>query len=71
MQQGEGLFDDPADLAEPGTVVGAAAGDDGCDTLVANLSAVTVVVVAPVGVDGQGPAAGLAALAADGRYRVE
>jgi len=43
VQQGEGLFDDPAVLAEPGTVCGAATGDDRRDPHGLDLLAVVVV----------------------------
>lgn len=54
MQQGDGLFDHPPSGAEPGVVSGAASGDDRGDAPVAELPAVDVVVVTPVGVDPAG-----------------
>ncbi len=54
MQQGDGLFDDPPSGAEAGAVSGAASGDDRGDAPVAELAAVDVVVVTPVGVDPTG-----------------
>jgi len=37
VQPGEGALDDPADAAEPGAVLGLAAGDLGCDPALAYL----------------------------------
>ena len=71
MEPGEGAFDHPADGAEPGAVLGLAAGDHGFDATLADEAAVFVVVVAAVGDDLVGPAAGSAEGAAYGRYRVE
>ena len=71
VQQGQGLFDDPADLAESGAVFGATTGDDRFDTPVADLSAVAVVVLATVGVDLDGTSSWLAAFAADRGYGVQ
>jgi hypothetical protein len=49
MEPGEGAFDDPADAAEAGAVLGLAASDDGPDALLLDEAAVLVVVVAAVG----------------------
>jgi hypothetical protein len=66
VQPGEGAFDDPAGTTEPGTVLGLAAGDLGCDPELAQQPAVLVVVVAAVGGDAQRPAARTANLPAHG-----
>src|SRR5436190_23757829 len=50
MQQGKRLLDDPAVLAQPGAVFGAAPGDDRRDTHRPNLLAILVVVVGTVGI---------------------
>jgi hypothetical protein len=50
MQQGKRLLDDPAVLAQPGAVSGAAPGDDRRDTHRPNLLAILVVVVGTVGI---------------------
>lgn len=46
VQVSEGAFDDPADAAEAGAVLGLAVGDHGCDARLADEAAVFVVVVA-------------------------
>jgi hypothetical protein len=51
VQQGDGLFDDPAVHAQPGAMFRAALGYDGCDPGLPYLLAVLVVVIAAVGVD--------------------
>ena len=51
MQQGQRLLGDPAVLAQPGAVFGAAPGDDRRDTHRPNLLAIVVVVVGTVGCD--------------------
>ena len=48
VQVREGAFDDPADGAKPGAVVGLAASDHGCDAELADEAAVLVVVIAAV-----------------------
>lgn len=55
VQPGEGTFDDPADLAETGTMCGPAPGDHRCDPFPAEEVAVLVVVVASVGEQPAGP----------------
>lgn len=45
VQQRERLLDDPAVLAQPGAVLGAATGDDGRDAHCLDLPAVLIVVV--------------------------
>jgi hypothetical protein len=65
VQQGDGLFDDPSSGAEAGAVGDAASGDDRGDAPVAQLAAVDVVVVAPVGVDPLGSLPGSATDAPD------
>ncbi len=69
VQQREALFDDPTQLAQPGAVLGATAGDDRRDAEFADKTAVAVVVVAAVGVDLRRLAARSPAFAADRRYR--
>ena len=64
VQPGEGAFDDPAVASESGAVLGLATGDLGLDPAGAELAPVRVVVVAAVGGDPLGPAAGSADLAA-------
>ena len=71
VEPGEGAFDDPADAAESGAVLGLAAGDLGLDASSAELAPVLVVVVAAVGGDPLGPASWPADLAAHGRYPLE
>ena len=71
MQPGEGAFDDPADGAEPGSVLGLAAGDHRFDSALADEAAVLVVVVATVGDDLVGPPTGPSDGAPHGRHGVE
>jgi len=49
VEPGEGAFDDPAVAAEPGAVLGLAAGDDGFNAALPDEPPVLVVVVAAVG----------------------
>jgi hypothetical protein len=49
VEPGEGAFDDPAVVSEPGAVLCLAAGDDRLDAAVPDEAAVLVVVVAAVG----------------------
>jgi hypothetical protein len=70
VQPGEGAFDDPADGAEPGAVLGLAASDERCDAALADEATVLVVVVAAVGDELVWAAAGSADDAAHGRHRV-
>ena len=49
VEPGEGAFDDPAVAAEPGSVLGLAAGNHGFDAALPDEAAVFVVVVAAVG----------------------
>ena len=42
VEPGEGAFDDPAGAAEPGAMLGLAAGDLGSDPALAELAAVAV-----------------------------
>ena len=58
VQPGEGALDDPAVAAEPGAVLGLAAGDVGADAAAAELAPVLVVVVAAIGDDRLGATAG-------------
>jgi len=71
VQQGEGLFHDPAVRAQARAVFGAAAGDHGRDALVPDLPAVLVVVVPPAGIDPVRALAGAAAAAAYRRDRLD
>ena len=66
VEPGEGALDDPADATETGAVFGLATRDLGLDPSGAKLAPVLVVVVAAVGGDPLGPAAGSADLAAYG-----
>ena len=68
VEPGEGAFDDPAVAAEPGAVLGLAAGDLGLDAALAELAAVLVVVVAAVSAEPFRLAAWPPALAPDGRH---
>ncbi len=71
VEPGEGAFDDPAVTAEPGAVLGLAAGDHGFDPALPDEAAVLVVVVAAVGEQRLGASSWSADTAADGRYPVE
>jgi hypothetical protein len=71
VEPGEGSFDDPAVLAEPGAVFGLASRDHGFDAALPDEAAVLVVVVAAVGEQRLGSPAGPADATADGRYPVE
>lgn len=65
VQPSEGAFDDPADLAQTGTVRDAAAGDHRGDPAPAQQRAVLVVVVATVGEQPAWPVPGSASPSAD------
>ena len=71
VDPGEAALDDPAPAAEPGAVLGLASGDTAGDAALAQPAAVFLVVVAAVGDEQVGPAAGSAGAAADGRDAVE
>ena len=71
VQPGEGALDDPALAAEPGAVLGLAAGDDRLDATLPDEAAVLVVVVAAVGEQRPRPASRSADPSADGRDAVE
>ena len=71
MEPGEGALDDPALTAERGAVSGLTPGDLRCDPADSDEAAVLVVVVAAVGCDSVGPAAGTADLAAHRRDTLE
>ena len=71
MQPGEGALDDPADTAEPGAVLGPAAGDLRADPAPAELAPVLVMVVAAVGGEAIGPASRPTRLAAYRRHAIE
>lgn len=60
VEQGDGLFHDPAVDAEAGAVGCAAAGEDGGDGAGADLAAVFVVVIGAVGVEPFRPVLGSA-----------
>ena len=68
MQQGKRLLDDPAVLAQPGAVFGAAPGDDRRDTHRPNLLAILVVVVGTVGIHRVRPSSRAPAATAYWRY---
>jgi hypothetical protein len=71
VEPGEGALDDPAGAAEPGAVPALAASDIRFDPTPAQLAPVLVVVVAAVGADPLGPAAGPADLAAYRRHTLD
>jgi hypothetical protein len=71
VQPGEGSLDDPAHLAESGTVGDAASGDQGFDAPLPQQAAVLVEVVAPVRVQAPGLAAGPSSQAPDRWDRVQ
>jgi hypothetical protein len=71
VEPGEGAFDDPAGAAEPGAVLGLAAGDLGLDAALPELAPVLVVVVAAVGGEPVGSFARPADTAGDGRDGVD
>jgi hypothetical protein len=71
VEPGEGALDDPAVAAEPGAVLGLAAGDDWFDAALPDEAAVLVVVVAAVGDQRSRSAARPTDTAADGRDAVE
>jgi hypothetical protein len=71
VQPGEGALDDPADTAEPGAVLGLAAGDLGCNPSQLQLAPVFDGVVAAVGGQALGSATRPADLAADGGHGIE
>jgi hypothetical protein len=71
VEPGEGALDDPAVAAEPGAVLGLAAGDQRLDAALPDEAAVLVVVVAAVGDQRSRSASWPADAAADRRYPVE
>ena len=71
VKPGEGSLDDPAVAADPGAVLGLAAGDQGFDATLPDETAVLVVVVAAVGDQRLGASSWPADAAADGRHSVE
>jgi hypothetical protein len=71
VEPGEGAFDDPAMVAEPGAVLGLAARDHRFDSSLPDKSAVLVVVVAAVGDQRPRPASWPADAAADRWHPVE
>ena len=68
VQPGEGALDDPAGAAEPGAVLGLAAGDLRRDPAPAELAPLLVVVIPPISGDALRPAARPADLAAHPRH---
>jgi hypothetical protein len=71
VQPGEGALDDPPHTAEPGSVLGLAAGDLGRDPELAQQVPVLVVVVAAVGGDPVGTPSWSADRAAHRRHALE
>jgi hypothetical protein len=71
VQPGDGAFDDPSCGAQAGAVGCAASGDDGGDASGADLLAVAVVVVAPVGVQPVRASSGWSRASLDGWDGVE
>ena len=71
VEPGEGALDDPAVTAERGAVFGLTACDLGFDPTLPEQAPVLVVVVAAVGCDSVGSAAGTAGLAAHQRNTLE
>jgi hypothetical protein len=71
VQPGKGALDDPAVAAEPGSVLGLTASDQGLDAALPDEAAVLVVVVAAVGDQRPRSASWPADAAADGRHPVE
>lgn len=67
VEPGEGAFDHPAGLAEPGAVLGIAPRDLGSDAAAAEFAPLRPMVVATVGQQPGGPASGCAGLAAHSR----
>jgi hypothetical protein len=71
VEPGEGAFDDPAVVAESGSVFGLAASDQRFDAALPDEAAVLVVVVAAVGDQCAGTMSGATETAAHGRHAVE
>jgi hypothetical protein len=71
MQPGEGTFNYPAEAAEPGAVLAAAASDHRPDPSLAEFAAMASVVVTAVGDEFVGATAGTADTAADRRHSVD
>ena len=71
VQPGEGALDHPAHLAQSGAVGDAASGNHGFDAALPQQAAVLVEVVAPVGVQAPGLAAGTSPQTPDRRDGVE
>lgn len=71
VQPGEGALDHPAHLAQSGAVGDAASGDQGLDAALPQQAAVLVEVVAPVGVQTPGFAAGTSPQSPDRRDGVQ
>ncbi len=71
VQPGEGALDDPAHLAQSGTVGDAASGDQRLDAAFPQQAAVFVEVVAPVRIQPAGLAAGTSPSSPNRRDRVE
>ena len=71
VEPGEGAFDEPSVLAEPGAMSALTPRDHGFDAALPEQPAVFVVVVAAVGEQGLGSSSWPADTAADGWYPVE
>jgi hypothetical protein len=71
VQPGEGALDDPAHLAQSAILGDAASGDQRFDAALPQQTAVLVEVVAPVGVQAPGLAAGTSAQSPDRRNGVQ
>lgn len=71
MQPREGALHDPALLAEPRAVLGAASRDHGLHAALPELATVLVVVIAPVGEHPLGPFAGAPWLPGDGANAID
>ena len=67
VQPGEGALDDPAHLAQPGSVGGSTSGDHRLDATFPQQAAVLVEVIAPVGVQAPGLAPWTSPRASDRR----
>jgi hypothetical protein len=71
VEPGEGALDDPTVAAEPGAVLGLAAGDHRFDSPLPDQATVLVVVVAPVGDECPRSASRATDPATNGRHPVE
>ena len=71
VQPGKGALDDPAHAAQPGAMLGLAAGDLRADPALAQLTPMRPMVVGAIGNDAVGTTARPAYLAAHGRHPLE